>query len=46
MPIESGTHQVVWDGKDAGGSLVSSGVYLYFLQVGEHSVTRKMTLLR
>jgi hypothetical protein len=43
---EPGNHQVVWDGRDAGGSPVSSGAYLYSLHAGEDCVTRKMTVLR
>lgn len=39
--IESGEHVVEWD-----GSGVSSGVYFYRFQAGEHFETRKMLLLK
>lgn len=35
---------VVWDGKDNLGQGVSSGIYLYRLEAGEYSKTRKMLL--
>jgi hypothetical protein len=37
---------VVWDGRDGRGEPVSSAVYFYRLTRGEHSLTRKMVLLR
>jgi photosystem II stability/assembly factor-like uncharacterized protein len=42
----AGDHRVIWDGLDDGGRGVSSGVYLYQLEAGDKSVTRKMSLLR
>ncbi|KAA3610959.1 MAG: VWA domain-containing protein [Calditrichaeota bacterium] len=44
--IESGVHEVIWDGRDARGEVVSSGVYLYRLQVGSVSQTKKLMLLK
>lgn len=44
--IGAGAHSVVWDGRDERGRRVSSGVYLYELQAGDQSVTRKMTLVK
>ena len=45
--LAPGTHQVKWDGTDAGGTPVASGVYLYRLQVGNKvAQTRKMMLVR
>ena len=41
-----GRYEVVWDGRDANGSKVSSGVYIYRLQVGEKALVRLMTLLK
>jgi len=38
----AGRHEVRWDGRDAGGSLVPSGIYFYRLQTGTHSETRKL----
>ncbi|HOS65847.1 MAG TPA: FlgD immunoglobulin-like domain containing protein, partial [Candidatus Latescibacteria bacterium] len=41
-----GHHEVVWDGKDAMGRAVASGVYVYRLTAAQGVVTRRMTLLR
>jgi hypothetical protein len=41
-----GRHSVLWDGRDSFGVPVPSGVYLYRLEAGDHTFTRKMTLLR
>lgn len=43
---DAGDQQVFWDGKDDRGSLVGSGVYVYQLEAGSKSLTRKMSLLR
>ena len=43
---ESGFHTVVWDGKDNQGLDVTSGIYLYMLQVGDRVFTRKLMLLK
>jgi WD40 repeat protein len=44
--LPAGTHSVVWDGCDASGRSVASGVYLYRLATDKHSFVRRMTLLR
>jgi hypothetical protein len=40
------THEVEWDGKDARGDRVSSGVYFYRLTAGQSTHIRKAVLLR
>ncbi len=42
----AGLHRVVWDGKDAAGRGVASGLYLYRLSSGEVFQTRQMLLLK
>ncbi len=42
----AGVYEAVWNGRDAQGQEVSTGVYLYRLQVGEATQVRKMVLLR
>jgi hypothetical protein len=43
---EPGRHQVRWDGRDQAGRPVSSGVYLYRLEMGPSALNRRMTLLK
>ena len=38
--------RAVWDGRDAEGRSVSSGIYFYRLEMGERVATRKMMLLK
>ncbi len=42
----AGTHRVIWDGTDASGAAVSTGVYLYRMQVGDLAETKKMVLIK
>jgi len=44
--LESGKHCVEWDGRDDNGNLIESGIYLYKLDAGIYSVTKKMVYLR
>ena len=44
--LPGGGHKVFWDGRDAAGSLVSSGVYFVRLEVGRARQVRRMTLLK
>ncbi|NQV18431.1 MAG: T9SS type A sorting domain-containing protein [Armatimonadetes bacterium] len=37
---------IVWDGKDKSGNAVSSGIYLYRLETGKYSSTKKMLLMK
>lgn len=41
-----GEHRVAWDGRDERGILQASGVFLYRVQFGRQTQTRKMLLLR
>jgi hypothetical protein len=42
----SGKYTVSWDGKDDRGKPVSSGMYIYRIQAGDKSQSRKMLLLK
>lgn len=42
----AGNYTIIWDGKDASGEPVASGVYFYRFETGDHSETKKMLLLR
>ena len=41
-----GYYIVDWDGKDMKGRLVSSGIYFYYLTVGDETSIRKMIFIR
>jgi hypothetical protein len=41
-----GLHTLIWGGQDEMGRQVSSGVYLYSLTAGRHTVVRRMVLLK
>jgi hypothetical protein len=43
---EPGTYKVFWDGMDDGGVPVSSGVYLYRMDAGSYTASKKMLLVR
>jgi hypothetical protein len=45
-PYDGGTYQVTWNGKDGWGQSVASGLYLYRLEVGNFSSTKKMLLMK
>ncbi|MGH1362542.1 MAG: FlgD immunoglobulin-like domain containing protein [Calditrichia bacterium] len=44
--IEAGEHDAIWDGLNAAGHEVASGMYLYRLQTDRHSETQRMILLK
>ncbi|RMD58562.1 T9SS C-terminal target domain-containing protein, partial [Candidatus Parcubacteria bacterium] len=41
-----GTYKVRWDGMDASGRRLPTGVYAYRLRAGQTTITRKMMLIR
>ena len=44
--VGEGYNEYRWDGKDASGGTVSSGVYFYRLTSGKQTLTKKMVLLK
>ena len=44
-PLPAGEHELTWDGRDAQGQPVATGVYVYRLQVDGQTRTRKMVKL-
>jgi hypothetical protein len=44
--LPPGSHTMVWDGRDADGRALASGVYLYRVQVADEVRSGKITLLR
>ncbi|MBD3367261.1 MAG: hypothetical protein GF405_03665 [Candidatus Eisenbacteria bacterium] len=44
--FDAGRHPVTWDGRDAGGNRVATGVYFCSATSGEHEARRKMVLIR
>jgi hypothetical protein len=44
--LAPGTHRITWNGLDAGGRGVSSGVYFYRLEAGDYVSTRKMLMIK
>jgi hypothetical protein len=44
--LSQGLKEFAWDGKDARGKAMSSGVYFYRLKAGNNVLTRKMVLIK
>ena len=44
--LEQGYHKVTWEGVDATGNAVASGMYIYALQGEGISITKKMILMK
>jgi hypothetical protein len=43
---EAGTHSVVWDGRDNGGSAVATGAYFYQVRTGDFVQAKRMLMLK
>jgi hypothetical protein len=43
---DAGSHFISWDGTDAYGNTVSSGIYFYKIEAGNYTQTRKMLLMK
>lgn len=44
--MEAGTYSLTWDGHNAAGQMVGSGIYFYELRAGSFTSMKKMTLLQ
>ncbi len=44
--ITAGEHTIRWDGRDAGGLLVASGIYFYRLETPDFKKTKRMLFLK
>ncbi|HGY56554.1 MAG TPA: T9SS type A sorting domain-containing protein [Caldithrix abyssi] len=44
--VPAGKHTISWDGTNNAGNKVSSGVYIYSLEVGNHKLHKRMTLMK
>jgi len=42
----AGTYAITWDGRDAQGQALSSGIYLYKIETATFAQTRKLTLVK
>ena len=43
---QAGHYELEWDGRDASGARVATGVYLYGLRAGDFRSVRKMVLMK
>jgi len=44
--LMSGTHSILWDGRDDSGNTVSSGIYLTQLRMNSNTAARKMLFMK
>ena len=42
----AGVHQIQWDGRNASGNIVGSGVYIYRMQTNQFTKSRKMIFMK
>jgi flagellar hook assembly protein FlgD len=45
-PEPEGFHEAVWDGNNDSGTPVASGIYLYRIEAGKRTESRRMIVLR
>jgi hypothetical protein len=45
-PFPAGAHEISFDGRDAAGRELATGLYLLRLRAGDAAATRKLTLVR
>jgi len=45
-PVRAGYSEVIWDGRDAGGRRVASGVYLYRMRTADYESKKMMVMLK
>ncbi|MHB2150321.1 T9SS type A sorting domain-containing protein [Calditrichota bacterium LG25] len=41
-----GYHELMWDGKNRAGNLVSTGIYIFELKAGNHRIIKKMVFAK
>jgi flagellar hook assembly protein FlgD len=44
--LAAGPHSISWNGCDGNGRRAASGVYIYQLTTGDHTATKRLTLIR
>jgi hypothetical protein len=44
--VGTGSHSVVWDGRDQEGRSLGSGVYFAHITIGDFAASQKLTLIR
>jgi hypothetical protein len=44
--VGPGTHETIWNGRNAGGQEVGSGIYFYWMKAGDFVKVRKMLVVR
>jgi hypothetical protein len=42
----AGRHKITFNGCDATGNMLSSGMYIYRVVAGKYNATKKMTLMK